>query len=129
MDGDKRLDALAGTSNGAKLWINQGNKMGSGNPIFVLADQSFEVVQTIGSRLQAGFSAAADRLLGMYLPYGSIRTKAVFLADLDGDGDLDALLARLWGAENWWNDGQGKFLQIGYELCISRRYWRGDRRF
>jgi hypothetical protein len=45
----------------------------------------------------------------LYLPYGSIRTKAVFLADLDGDGDLDGLLARLWGAEIWWNDGQGEF--------------------
>ena len=30
-------------------------------------------------------------------------------ADLDGDGDLDALLARLWGAEIWWNDGHGFF--------------------
>jgi hypothetical protein len=33
----------------------------------------------------------------------------VFLANLDGDGDLDALVARLWGAEVWWNDGQGEF--------------------
>jgi hypothetical protein len=109
VNGDKRLDALVGTSDGARLWINQSNKMGSGEPIFVPAEQSFDAVQTIGNRLQAGFSAAADKLLGMYLPYGSIRTKAVFLADLDGDGDLDALLARLWGAEIWWNDGQGKF--------------------
>ena len=34
---------------------------------------------------------------------------AVFLADFDGDGDLDALIARVWGAEIWWNDGQGEF--------------------
>ena len=47
--------------------------------------------------------------LGVYLPYGSVRTRAVFLADLDGDEDLDALIARLWGAEVWWNDGQDRF--------------------
>ena len=54
---------------------------------------------------------AADKLLGLYLPYGSLRTKAVFLADLDGDGNLDALIARVWGAEIWWNDGWGEFLR------------------
>ena len=63
----------------------------------------------LGTSCKPGFRRAADKLLGLYLPYGSIRTKAVFLADLDGDSDLDALLARLWGAEIWWNDGQGQF--------------------
>jgi hypothetical protein len=38
-----------------------------------------------------------------------MRTNAVFLADMDGDGDLDVVLARLWWAEIWWNDGQGVF--------------------
>lgn len=109
VNGDGRLDALVGTRAGAKLWINHSNEMGSGGPIFVPAEQSFEAVQTVWDKLQAGFSAAAGELLGLYLPYGSIRTKAVFLADLDGDGDLDALIARVWGAEVWWNDGQGKF--------------------
>jgi len=109
VNGDDRLDALVGTSAGARLWINQGNAMGTGAPVFVPAGQSFEAVQTAWDKLQAGFSAAAGNLLGLYLPYGSLRTKAVFLADLDGDGDLDALIARLWGAEIWWNDGQGKF--------------------
>jgi FG-GAP-like repeat len=106
---DGRLDALVGTSSGARLWINQSHETGSGGPIFVPTEQAFEATQTVWDRIQAGFSAAADRLYGLYLPYGSIRTKAVFLAHLDGDGDLDALLARLWGAEIWWNDGQGQF--------------------
>ena len=109
VNGDGRLDALVGTNAGARLWINQSNKMESGGPKFVPAEQSFEAAQTIGDRLKAGFSAAANRVLGLYLPYGSIRTKAVFLADLDGDGDVDALLARVWGAEIWWNGGQGEF--------------------
>jgi len=94
---DGRLDALVGTNAGARLWINQSDKIGSGGPIFVQTEQAFKAAQTVWGRLQAGFSAAADKLGGLYLPYGSTRTKAVFLADLDGDGDLDALLARLWG--------------------------------
>ena len=109
VNGDGRLDALVGTSAGAELWMNQGYEMGSGRPIFIPAEQSFQASQTVWNRMQAGFSAAADKLYGLYLPYGSIRTKAVFLADLNGDGDLDALLARLWGAEIWWNDGKGEF--------------------
>ena len=67
------------------------------------------MVQTVRDKLEAGFSSAANRMLGLYLPYGSIQTKGVFLADLDGDGDLDALIARVWGAEVWWNDGKGVF--------------------
>ena len=113
VNGDGRLDALVGTSAGARLWINQSNGLGSGGPIFVPAKQSFNAAQTVSDKLQAGFSATADKLLRLYLPYGSIRTKAVFLADLDGDGDMDALLARLWGAEIWWNDGKGEFRRLG----------------
>jgi hypothetical protein len=59
-------------------------------------------------KLQAWLSASAGRL-GLYLSYGSTRTQSVFLADLDSDGDRDALVARLRGAEIWWNDGQGEF--------------------
>jgi hypothetical protein len=118
VNGDGRLDALVGTIAGARLWINQGNETASGRPIFVPAEQAFEAVQTVWEKVQAGFSAAADRLYGLYLPFGSVRTKAVSLADLDGDGDMDALLARLWGAEIWWNDDKGVFsrsdVRFGY---------------
>lgn len=109
VNGDGRLDALVGTSAGARLWMNQHDEMGSGRPIFVPGEGSFEAVQSVGGRLKTWFSAVASEQLGLYMPYGSTRTKAVFLVDLDGDTDLDALLARLWGAEIWWNDGQGEF--------------------
>jgi hypothetical protein len=117
INGDGRLDALVGTSTGARLWINQSNEVKNGGPIFVPSEQSFEAVQTVGDKLQASFSVAAAEGLGLYLPYGSIRTQAVFLADLDGDEDLDALLARLWGAEIWWNDGQGRFDRSGLRFA------------
>jgi hypothetical protein len=109
VNGNGRLDALVGTSAGAMLWINQSNALGSGGPIFVPAEQSFEALQTIGDKLGVWFSAAVNERLGLYLPYGSIRTKAVFLADLDGDEDLDALIVRVWETEIWWSDGQGEF--------------------
>jgi hypothetical protein len=109
VNGDGRLDALVGTSTGARLWINQSNEMESSGSIFVPAEQSFDAAPTVGDKLQSAFSAAAEQRLGLYFPCSSIRTKAVFLADLDRDKDPDALLARLWGAEIWWNDGLGEF--------------------
>ncbi len=109
VNGDCRLDALVGTNTGASLWINQSKSTENSEPIFFPSEQSFEAIQTVKTKLQAEFSTAAEKLLGIYLPYGSIRTQAVFLVDLDEDGDLDALLARVWGAEIWWNNGQGVF--------------------
>jgi hypothetical protein len=108
VNGDGRPDALVGTSTGAVLWLNQSNDLESGGPRFVPAGQSFPAARTGGEWLGAGFSWIASRL-GLYLPWGSVRAQAVFLSDLDADGDPDALLARLWWAEIWWNDGQGGF--------------------
>jgi len=109
VNGDGRLDALVGTNTGANLWMNQSQPAASGGPLFIPTNQSFEAVQTAKEKLQAWFSAAAGGLFGLYLPYGSTRTHSVFLEDLDGDGDLDALIGRLWWAEIWRNDGGGEF--------------------
>ncbi len=118
VNGDNRLDALVGTGDGATLWLNRGNEAGNSSPIFTRSEQRFKAAQTVWGELQRGYSAAVDKHFKVYLPYGSILTKAVFLADLDGDGDRDALIARLWGEEIWWNDGQGEFkrsnISFGY---------------
>ncbi len=121
VNGDGRLDALVGTSIGARLWINQSNKLEGTGQIFVPSEQSFEPGSSAVHELQMAISTAVDERLGLYFPYGSIRINAVFLDDLDGDRDLDALIARLWGAEIWWNDGQGR-----YERSDLRFAYRED---
>lgn len=109
VNGDGHLDALVGTSRGAKLWINQGLLPGREAPVFSATGESFAPEQTRSEKVQGWVSAAAGRVLGLYLANGSPRTQSVFLQDLDGDGDLDAVIARLFEAEIWWNDGRGQF--------------------
>lgn len=116
VNGDGTLDALVGTSLGAAVLLNQGNQIGDAGPMFVAAEQFFAARQTPTDKLGAAFSTAADRMLGLYLPIGRVRTKAVFLADIDADGDQDALLARPYWAEIWWNDGHGVFSRSGARL-------------
>jgi hypothetical protein len=49
------------------------------------------------------------------------QTRSVRLADLDGDGDLDALSAGKRRATLWWNDGQGRFTQADQSFPCSER--------
>jgi len=44
------------------------------------------------------------------------------VADLDGDGDLDALIAGKRQATIWWNDGQGSFSRSNQRFRYSDRH-------
>jgi hypothetical protein len=55
-------------------------------------------------------------------PLGLVDTSFVALADLDGDGDLDAFIASRTEAFILWNDGQGGFLQLGPSFKPGRDY-------
>jgi hypothetical protein len=94
LDGDGDLDALAGIRRGAMVWINQGGAQGGQDGTFALSGQKISGSQT----------------------------RAVFLSDLDGDGDLDALIAGLRQAAIWWNDGQAAFTQSRQRFRYSKRH-------
>ena len=51
---------------------------------------------------------------------GQQRTYAVALGDIDGDGDLDALVGNEGADELWLNDGQGRF-RLGEQSWSRRR--------
>jgi len=94
LDGDGDLDALIGKEAGAVIWINQGGVQGG----------------------QTGVFADSGQRLGR----GHIET--VFLADLDGDGDLDALVAGKSQASIWWNAGQAGFRDSKQRLRYNERH-------
>ena len=109
LDGDGDLDALVATSSGGAIWINQGGMQGG--QVGVFAD------------------------LGLRLGRGHIED--VFLADLDGDGNLDAVVgekthATVWldsvigdgkaQASIWLNEGQAGFRDSGQRLRYTERH-------
>jgi hypothetical protein len=67
-----------------------------------------------GSEPTAGTVAFSDS--GQEL--GSRRSTDIALGDLDGNGDLDALVGNEGQAQVWLNDGQGRFSPNGQELAI-----------
>lgn len=97
LDGDGDLDALVGKTSGVAVWINQGGAQGG----------------------QAGIFAGS----GQHIPGDP--TEAVFLADFDGDGYLDALVAGKSRAAIWWNDGQAGFRDSGQRLRYTERHGLG----
>jgi hypothetical protein len=94
LDGDGDLDALVGTEREAVVWINQGGAQGGQDGTFALSGQEMSGSQ-IGS---------------------------VFLSDMDGDGDLDALVAGRRQATLWWNDGQAAFTRSDQRFRYSKRH-------
>lgn len=94
VDGDGDLDALVGAQEGATLWTNQGGA-------------------------QAGIP-------GSFGDYAQIIAKnpasAVFLHDLDNDGDLDAVFAWRNLVEIWHNNARGHFTPANQTFPFSRRH-------
>jgi len=62
-----------------------------------------------------GAGHLAGQASAAYLPETPLSTRAVSLADLDGDGDLDAVLAGLGGAHLYVNRGSGRFDDRSFE--------------
>jgi hypothetical protein len=93
IDRDGDLDALVGTRNGAVVWINQGGAQGG-------KTSAFASEQKIASG----------------------ETTAVFLNDLNGDGNLDALIAGKEQADLWWNDGHSIFKLSNQRFRYSARH-------
>jgi hypothetical protein len=93
LDADGDLDAVAGTGQGAVVWINQGGVQAGSPGVFVL-----------GGKFAGG------------------ELSAVFLADFNRDGALDALVAGAQEAVLWWNDGWGGFQPFGAPLTYTSRH-------
>ncbi|MCB8977598.1 MAG: VCBS repeat-containing protein [Ardenticatenaceae bacterium] len=94
LDGDGDLDALVGNPSGALVWINQGGVQGGRTGTFV----------TALPRVDSG------------------PVQALFLADFDGDGDLDALLGERRWATIWWNDGLAQFTKSRQRFFYTKRH-------
>lgn len=94
LDHDGDVDALVGHDRGAMVWVNQGGAQGGQEGIFGLS----------------GRAIAGDQI------------RAVILSDLDGDGDLDALIAGLKQAVVWRNDGQAAFTRSSQRFRYSQRH-------
>tara|TARA_R110002072_G_scaffold136285_2_gene278583 strand:- start:9 stop:2867 length:2859 start_codon:yes stop_codon:yes gene_type:complete len=86
LNGDGIEDRLLGTSGGAQIWLGTGGASGAA---------TFQ------------FSASSTTQLG------SDDVRAVALADLDADGDLDAVLGAFNNSNSvWLNNGSGAFTQL-----------------
>ena len=53
---------------------------------------------------------------------GENESQAVALGDIDGDGDLDAVVGNIGANAVWTNDGSGKFTDTGQLLGVSTTY-------
>jgi hypothetical protein len=93
LDGDGDLDALVGGGDGATVWLNQGGAQAGQTGSFLPSAQTF--------------------------PRDDV--KSVHLADLDGDGDRDALIGGARRATIWWNDGRGAFAESEQRFRITAR--------
>jgi hypothetical protein len=94
LDGDGDLDAFVGNRADDEIWINQGGEQGG---------------------IPGQYTASSRRIANK-------STKKITLGDVDGDGDLDALLNiaanQSLNPELWLNDGRAGFTRSRQELGI-----------
>ena len=93
LDGDGDLDAFAGNRGRDEVWLNAGGAQGGRPGTFILGG-------TVG---------------------GNEQTRSAALADLDGDGDPDALVVYSDSARVWLNDGLAGFT-AGQELSFKGQH-------
>jgi len=79
---------------GARLWTNQGGAQNGRAGTFVQTTQTIS-----GSEI-----------------------RSLILADLDDDGDLDALIGARLQATVWWNDGRGAFTRSTLRFRYSKKH-------
>jgi hypothetical protein len=93
LDSDGDLDILLGYASGVMLLMNQGGIQAG----------------------QAGSFTTADSAIS-----GGLK-RSVFLSDMDGDGDQDALLVGNQRGQLWWNSGNGSFTRSSLRIPFLDR--------
>lgn len=92
LHGDGDLDVLVGDDHGVTIWINQSGAQDGQEGNFIVSPHM----------LRGG------------------PVTALFLSDLDDDGDLDALVGQSRRATIWWNDGQATFSRSDQRFGYDR---------
>jgi hypothetical protein len=99
LDGDGDLDAFVGAFTGPhQVWLNGGGIQAGDPGVFIDSGQRLENAENYNYH------------------------QSVFLGDLDGDGDLDAVVAAETSAEIWMNDGRATFHRSTQRITFGRKY-------
>lgn len=134
LDGDNDLDAFIGRFGPAEIWFNDGagHFTNSGQSLsgliraVALGDLDGDGdLDAFAGKASSGSSQGQpneiwfNNGLGQFSDtgqrLGNAKSRAVALGDIDGDGDLDALVANDYnqGNELWLNNGKGQFSNSG----------------
>lgn len=145
LDGDDDLDLFIVTGPASRVWINQGGPQGGAPGVF--EDSGQNLGQNLGLAVALGDldgdldldafvieddatgntvwlnqGGAQGGTLGVFASsgqaFGDDLSSSAALADVDGDTDLDAYIARSIGRADkvWLNDGSGQFADSGQDL-------------
>jgi hypothetical protein len=128
-------------NNGQGMFTDSGQRLGDSNSSAVAlgdldgdGDLDAYVGNTYYPRSPRDVSNDASRIDQVWLndgsgnftpgpqPNGLVDTRFIALADMDGDGDLDAFIASRTEAFILWNDGSGGFSELGPGFKPGRDY-------